>query len=232
MSKKDKPVLINARDLLIFDFVERFGFATATQVQRFIGDGQNSIKARLAALVREDYLTNQRLFYAKPSVYSVTEKANLLDLNLVKKMDLNDYEHDLLVIDVFLQLRHMFSGFASERIIRKRRGVGVGKSGRIPDFIAYLDGGLTVAIEVDRRAKSIERLQKIVDEYIADDKYNEVWFICASQFIHNSLSRVTTNAKIKLFSLEDVLSGTELLYTFQEPELDGEVARVLGKFFS
>lgn len=97
-------------------------------------------------------------------------------------------------------------------MIRAQRGVGVGKSGRIPDFIGYTSDGKSIAIEVERTDKSLDRLKGIVVSYATQHEYDEVWFICGNQLIFNNFEKVGFDDKIKLYHLEDVLGRKELIY--------------------
>jgi hypothetical protein len=222
-------ICINGDDLLVFELVERFGFVTASQIEDYTGI--TPLPSRLSKLVKEDYLSCHKIFHQKPAVYSVTNKSNLLDLPLVKKIDVSDYTHDLLVIDVFLKIRHKFSSYVTEKELRMQRGIGY--KGRIPDLIGCNSDGKIISVEVDRTPKSLKRLKEIVATYNNDKSYDEVWFICGGKFIYNNLDKVSYGDKIKLFNLSDVLAGNELVYLNQKkhPLLTGELKRILGKFF-
>ena len=227
-------VRINDRDLKIFDFLAMFGYATIEQLLKYTGGGNlRWLTTRLRNLVNEGYLVQHRILHAKPGVYTITKKANRTSLGEIKNIDISDYHHDLLVIDVFLQLQHKFANYITERMIRTDRGVGAGKYGRIPDLAAYTTDGKSIALELDRTAKSLQRLEKIVDSYVADARYDEVWFICATGFIRNNIEKLAWSEKIKVFSLENVLSGTELVHITQNftPRMDTETERIIGKFF-
>jgi hypothetical protein len=210
--KKHRSVRLKDKDLLLFDFIAKFGFASVDQLHSYLGGSINSLKTRLSHLVNDGYLVNHRIFFSQPSVYTVTAKANRTELGLTKNINLRDYEHDMLVIDVFLKLRGRFASYASEKMIRASRGVGVGKSGRIPDLVGYLDDEKSIAIEVDRTDKSLDRLRAIVVSYAANHEYDEVWFICGNQLIFNNMEKVGFDDKIKLFHLKDILDGKELTY--------------------
>jgi hypothetical protein len=212
IEKKHRSVRLTEKDLLLFDFVARFGFANVGQLYSYLGGSLNSLKTRLSHLVNDGYLVNHRIFFGKPSVYTITVKGNRTGLASVKEISVGGYEHDLLVIDVFLKLRERFVSYTTEKMIRAERGVGVGKSGRIPDLVGQAVDGKVIALEVDRTDKSLDRVQKIVNTYAMEFKYQEVWFICANQLIYNNLEKVNLSDKIKLFHLKDVLDGKELVY--------------------
>lgn len=211
--KKHRSVRLKDKDLLLFDFIAKFGFATVNQLHSYLGGSLNSLKTRLSHLVNDGYLVNHRIFFSQPSVYTVTVKSNRTELGLVKNINLKNYEHDILVIDVFLALRDRFTHYASEKMVRAKRGVGVGKSGRLPDLVGYTSNGKSIAIEVDRTDKSLDRLKGIVVSYATQFEYDEVWFICCNQLIFNNLEKVGFDDKIKLYHLKDVLEGKELAYT-------------------
>jgi hypothetical protein len=210
--KKHRSVRLKDKDLLIFDFVAKFGFANVGQLHTYLGGSLNSLKTRLSHLVNDGYLVNHRIFFGKPSVYTITAKGNRTGLASVKEISVGGYEHDLLVIDVFLKLQSRFVDYATEKMLRAERGVGVGKSGRIPDLVGFTTDGKAIALEVDRTDKSLDRVQKIVNTYAMEFKYQEVWFICANQLIYNNLEKVNFSDKIKLFHLKDVIDGKDLAY--------------------
>lgn len=239
---KVRKVRIKDKDMLLFEFLAKFGFATVGQLHTYLGGSINSLKTRLSHLVNDGYLVNHMIFFGKPSVYTITKKANSTELAIVKEISLSGYQHDLLVIDVFLRLKDKFISYDTEKMTRAARGVGVGKSGRIPDLVGYTEQGSAIAIEVDRTDKSLERLKTIIASYITmitGSKYQEVWFICANQLIFNNLEKVNIfGDKIKAFHLKDVLAGKELTIKKdkfaeirKELKADSELDRVLGKFF-
>ena len=235
--KKHRSVRLKDKDLLLFDFVAKFGFASVDQLHSYLGWSINSLKTRLSHLVNDGYLANHRIFFGKPSVYSITRKGNTTGLAIVKEISLSTYDHDMMVIDVFLKLRDRFASYATEKMIRAERGVGVGKFGRIPDMVGYTAERKDIAIEVDRTDKSLDRVRKIVSTYVLESKYNEVWFICANQLIFNNLEKVNYSDKIKLFHLRDVLAGKEMVYIRKAGDVNSvlepgsEAELILGKFF-
>ena len=237
LEKKHRSVRLKDKDLLLFDFVAKFGFASVDQLHSYLGGSINSLKTRLSHLVNDGYLANHRIFFGKPSVYSITRKGNTTGLAIVKDISLGNYEHDMLVIDVFLKLRDRFASYATEKMIRTERGVGVGKAGRIPDMVGYTADEKAIAIEVDRTDKSLDRVRKIVSTYVIESKYSEVWFICANQLIFNNLEKVNYSDKIKLFYLKDVLAGKDMVYVKKAGSVDSilepgsEAERILGQFF-
>lgn len=225
IDKKVRSVRLKDKDILLFDFIAKFGFATVEQLHLYLGGSINSLKTRLSHLVNDGYLLNHRIFFHRPSVYTVTAKGNQTELGLVKVINLRDYEHDLLVIDVFLKLRDRFVGYDSEKMIRAARGIGVGKSGRIPDLIGYTSEGDAIAIEVDRTDKSLDRLKSIVVSYATAHQYSEVWFICGNQLIFNNMEKVGYDNKIKLFHLKDVIAGNLPIYVSRPRDIPKELAK-------
>jgi hypothetical protein len=83
----------------------------------------------------------------------------------------------------------------------------VGRKGRIPDLVGYMDNK-AIALEVDRTDKSNERLKKIVDDYLMNFNYNEVWFYARNDFIFNNLTRaVGDSSKFKVFKISESLNN-------------------------
>lgn len=203
--KKVRKVRIQEKDVELFNFVAKFGFATVGQLHTYLGGSIHSLKTRLSHLVNDGYLVNHRIFFDKPSVYTITKKSNLTDLSIVSEINLRDYYHDVLVIDVFLKIREKFAGYTTEKMIRAERGVGVGKKGRIPDLVGYLEDGRAVAVEVDRTDKSHERLKRIIDDYRMNFDYSEVWFYARNDFIYNNLKKsIGDSAKFRLFKINEL----------------------------
>jgi hypothetical protein len=212
-NKKHRTVRLKEKDINLFDFISKFGFATVEQINSYLGGSLNSLKTRLSHLVNDGYLINHRIFYGKPSVYTVTQKACSENLSMVKQISVGKYEHDLLVIDVFLKLKNKFTEYYTERMIRSERGIGIGKKGRIPDLKGFTQENKVIAIEVDRTDKSLERLRAIIASYGLNSEIDEVWFICSSRLIFNNIEKVNSSYKVKIFHLKDVLDGKELHYT-------------------
>lgn len=203
---KKRTVRLQEKDITMFEFIGKFGFATTGQIHEYLGGSLNSLKTRLSHLVNDGYLVNHRIFFSKPSVYTITKKANLTDLSIVKDINLRDYYHDLLVIDIFLKTRTNFINYTTEKMIRAERG-GVGKKGRIPDLVGYMEDK-AIAVEVDRTDKSIERLRKIVDDYLMNFDYKEVWFYARNDFIFNNLTKVIGGSpKFKVFKISGNLDN-------------------------
>jgi hypothetical protein len=201
---------------MLFEFISKFGFANTEQIHKYIGGSLGSVKARLSLLSANGYLKTHRIFYDRLASYTVTRKANVTGLGLVTEINLGGYLHDEMVLDVFLKLRDRFIDYTTERMIRAERGIS--KTGRIPDLIGELQDGV-VALEIDRTDKSLDRLQGIINTYKVDYEYDEVWFICRNSFIYNNLERtIKGDEKFKLFMLEDILSGKELVYQYKEPK--------------
>lgn len=211
-TKKHRTVRLKEKDINLFDFISKFGFATVEQINSYLGGSLNSLKTRLSHLVNDGYLINHRIFYEKPSVYTVTQKACSEHLSIVKQISVGKYEHDLLVIDVFLKLKNRFTQYYTERMIRSERGIGIGKKGRIPDLKGITHDSKSIAIEVDRTDKSLERLRSVIASYGLNSEVDEVWFICSSKLIFNNIEKVNSSSKIKVFHLKDVLDNKELHY--------------------
>lgn len=209
---KHRTVRLKEKDINLFNFISKFGFATVEQINSHLGGSINSLKTRLSHLVNDGYLLNHRIFYGKPSVYTVTQKACSENLSVVKQISVGKYEHDLLVIDVFLKLQNLFVEYSTERMIRSERGVGIGKKGRIPDLKGTTHNNKSIAIEVDRTDKSLDRLRAIIASYALIGEIDEIWFICSSNLIFNNIEKVNCSDKVKIFHLKDVLSGKKLHY--------------------
>lgn len=226
--KKLKTVRIHSNDIEMFNFIAKFGFATIDQISTYLNANPNSLKVRLSHMVKDGYLVNHRIFYDKPSVYTITKKANLTDLAIVQGINLRDYYHDILVIDVFLKIRDKFVDYTTEKMIKAERGVGVGKKGRIPDLVGYLDSNKTVAIEIDRTDKSHERLKRIIEDYKTNLDYDEVWFFARNDFIYNNITKaVNSNVKFKIYHLNHLTSSSlehaENVHTIKKQENNVEM---------
>lgn len=204
--KKERTIRIKDKDLELFNFIARFGFATVNQIHAYLGNSINSLKTRLSHLVNDGYLVNHRIFFNRPSVYTITKKSNLTALNIVQEINLRDYLHNTLVTEIFLKIKDDFVDYTTERMLRAERGIGVGKSGRIPDLIGHTYGEQTIAIEVDRTDKGHDRLGRIIEDYKLNIDYSCVWFFARNDFIYNNLSKaIDGNPKFKIFKIKNVL---------------------------
>ena len=75
MEQKISTVRVKEADIKMFNFIAKFGFATINQINSYVGTNVNSLKVRLSHMINGGYLVNHRIFYDKPSVYTITKKS-------------------------------------------------------------------------------------------------------------------------------------------------------------
>jgi len=215
---------ITERDLDILEFLTRYGAATAEQIRRefFRGaadqeyeggaaaggsDAGGSVKAayrRLRALQERGMVRGERVFYAAPGVFRVTEQgARLAGVDLPPpRRDLPRLHHTLEVLELSWEIRSRGGviEWITEREVRRdklaaRREKQTGRMkaggiGRIPDGVAILDSADEIAVELElsfKRAANYRRIFSHYEAQIDSGEVDGVWFYLSSR---KALARV------------------------------------------
>ena len=187
-------MIFQDRDAEILRWVNGFGFATAEQIQKFMGVGQTAAYVRIKKLVEGGYLVRDRILHGQARIHKVTKKGVLAcgdALLPVKDVNLGTFRHDMKLIDLALMLEERTGGhFIPDRRIRHDEGLsGVGQLGHIADGLLYIEGHKPVAIELELSIKSRARIQSIIDGYGGDLSIKEVWYFTDQQSVEQAISK-------------------------------------------
>lgn len=205
-----KNILITKRDREIMRWINAVGFATIDQIAKKLEIANVTAYGRLSKLVRHEYLQHERLYFALPGVYSVTEKgvecsgSHLPPLRMLSKAT---YDHDFTVTQLVLQLSKKLGGeLTTERELRYQKTQdGIGQFGHIADAEIMVDNK-KIAVEVELNKKGNRRLQKIMNDYMKNFDINEVWYFCANNQIKRQVMEYQANCSfLKVFNLNEYL---------------------------
>lgn len=174
------------RDLEILKFINKFGYVSTDNIAKLFKLTKPRTSQILNRLIDNDYIKKQRMLVNKPAIYLLRSKAtDLLGVNRVKKVSLQNLEHNLAVIEVYvdLKLENPETNIKSDRELRS--GIKFKKQNRkhIPDLVVdteELNGKRGLAIEVELTRKSKDRLKSIGRSYAYTLDYVGVAYYCSS----------------------------------------------------
>lgn len=205
---------ITERDVDICVWVARHGIVTVDQIARQFfptPQGKSAAYQRVRKLCRaypRPYLQRDPTHYREESVIRVTtEGARLADVGLgPATLVLTEIRHALAIVDLAEELaaEHPDATLLTERERRAERyrdkRAGLRKTtGRIPDavFIFPAAGGKkerTVAVELDRTARSRMDAEDVVKAYLAE-RYSEVWWYVRPNRVE-AIRQITKRMKV------------------------------------
>lgn len=199
---------LTSRDEQIIHFINEFGFCEMNHISRRFDLNTPRNYQVMNRLIKNGLLAHDRIFYAKPGVYYVTQKgAKLTNLPSLHRLPISVYEHHLKVIDVFLFLQDKYpdTTWISERRLKNDKiAEGFGKSGHICDGILILNDGKQIAVEVELSLKGEKRLRQILKGYSLQFAFKEVWYFC-SAFVLPKVKKASEKLPfIKVFSIDSL----------------------------
>ncbi len=203
---------ITERDKQMIIFIARHKFVTAKQVSRYMEMGLKAAYRRLKKMVDNFYLNHERLFLGKPGIYLATKKGIEVSESHVgaqKNVPLGTYFHDLEVND--MAIKYHLEGYEiiteKEIIAKVRKGIGqIGKQERIPDIILQNGSGKPIAVELEIAPKDKNRIKKIVNYYIRQRKYDQVWIYCQKESVFEKYQEFARNIEhIKVYHFKEAI---------------------------
>ena len=203
---------ITERDKKIITFISRHKFATVKQVSQYMEMGTKAGYRRLRKLAENYYLQYKRIFYGKPGVYLVTKKGRDVakcEVGTQKSISLGTYHHDLKVNDMAVCFdKQGYEVITEKEIIAKvRREIGqIGKQERVPDIILQNGSGEKIAVELEIAQKGKNRIKKIVNYYIRQRKYDQVWIYCQKDSVFQKYQEFARNIEhIQVYHFEEAI---------------------------
>ena len=207
---------LTTRDLALLRWINGFGFVDIEHISKKLVVKKPTAYARMQKLVSADYLVFERIFHARNGVYRVTQQGAKIasdSLPALKKINIGQYEHDLAIVQVVLNLmeKDIQLSFVTERQIKSSQGIrGVGTKGHLSDGY-FLQNDKKIALEVELSSKSQFRREAIIRYYTKNLEYDEVWYMFADPRIENQLKPLVIKRPfIKLFDLKSF--GVEINY--------------------
>jgi hypothetical protein len=197
-------MILQARDLEIFKFIDKFAYVNSCNIQAMFCFTQPRSSQVLSRLVNAEYLKKEQVLANQSSIFSLTKKgADSIDSKKPKPITLQNLNHNLLLIDVYIniKLQNRDLEILSDRDLRK--GKGFGYKGHIPDLLVTTDeinGKKDIAIELELTRKDNKRLKSIINRTERQSSYLEVHYYCNSA-TYNHIKKQTNF--ISLFKVFD-----------------------------
>lgn len=213
---RSEKLFVQPRDIEIFKFLDRVGYANLSQVTRFITSLDD--EKTQAALLRRLYLL-RRFGYIKTmsthagNYYLLDTKAKL-ENTLISSIKLDQLEHHDFLTELFFIVRHESSVLSEREAIANFKIVG--KKGKIPDMVIN-----DWIIEYERTNKSVMDSRSVVDYWTAEQGKN-LCVIYANEEIKNRYMSLV-NPRVKLLAKADyknilsVLKASNLNHVASEP---------------
>lgn len=163
-------------------------------------------------LVKKGLVIHERLLHGKHGIFRLSrDGAGHTDLPAIEKVYLGNYDHQLMVIEVYMQLAKLYpeAVWISERHLIsdkfKKFKMEAGQRGHLADGVLLFPNNKQVAIEVELTMKGSWRLEKIIENYICEFDYQEVWYFCEPSIIRKVEKTAERYQKyIKVFSLDEM----------------------------
>lgn len=200
---RSEKLLVQERDLVIFKFLDRVGYANLEQVTRAVGlDGgekaQQAIIRRLYLLRRFEYL---KVFSTqKGNYYALTNKSKI-DNALISTIKLDQLQHHDFLTELFFVVQSQV--LLSERECISQYKV-VGKKGKVPDMVIN-----DWIIEYERTNKSVADCKAVVD-YWTSEKAQNLCVVYEIDEIKNRYSALL-NPRVKLLASSEYANIMALL---------------------
>jgi DNA-binding PadR family transcriptional regulator len=180
-------MVLQDRDLEILKFINKFGYVGLDHIREFYNFSQSRVYQILGRLVKNDYIDKKRVIADQASIYWLkTKGVNLLNTNRINKVSLQNIEHNLIVLNVYLELMKQDPNLEIKSDRELRQGKGFGYTGHIPDLEIQTEeqsGRKNIAIEIEISRKDRKRLKSIVSTMEHGSKYLQVHYYCLGSSI-------------------------------------------------
>ncbi|MCA2770981.1 MAG: hypothetical protein IM483_08125 [Microcystis sp. M122S2] len=198
---KSEKLLLQDRDVNIFKYLDRVGYANLEQITEFIHDDisektQNALLRRLYLLRRFEYLkahhTQLGLYY------SLTNKSKLTN-RLIGGIKYDLLLHHNFLLKLFYLVRDL--DVLTEREVLAKYKL-IGKNGKIPDMIVN-----EWVIEYERTNKSVKDSQEVINYWVIEQS-KKLCVIYESEEIKTRYQKLITSDRVRLLSsssYEDLL---------------------------
>jgi hypothetical protein len=206
-----KRILLTERDKAVLKFINEFGFCEIRHIQEQFRVVKRRAYRVMNRLIAGGLVQHQTIFHKTHGVYLLTEKgAKFGDIRHLKRPPHNEYDHHLLVLDVYQKLIKVHKNFewiSERRLDQNKSHEKEGKKKHIADGMMLL-GDKKVAIEIELTNKAKDRLKKIIDNYTFEtDVGDEVWYFCNAETISKVRAMAERRPFIKVIAITDFLNG-------------------------
>lgn len=193
--RKTETLKIQKRDMEIFKFLNRVGYANLKHISIAINNLeteklQATLLRRLYLLRRFNYI---KTFSTHLGNYYALDKKGKLNLSLIESVKLDQLEHHDFLNELFFYVQN--ENVISEREVISTHKI-IGKKGKIPDMIIN-----DWIIEYERTCKSLTDAKSVV-EYWTIEQGKNLCVIYETEEIKNKYSNFL-NQKITLLARND-----------------------------
>lgn len=216
MEKKEvKKVVLNSRDMLIFELLGRFGGGMREDSLAIALDiSLHSVEILGARLMRGGYVIREKIMQGVPAYWRLDKAgAALAGVRKLAEIRLATLRHDDIAHRLGAWLVKDGRQIVTEAELKHNLGAE-SKKHKLPDMVLVDEN---IAIEVEISQKPDSALLKIIEKYKAE-KYNQVLYVSQSKAILNKIFELTkgdSRYAYKLFS-DDVLQSVD--YQPTEPK--------------
>jgi hypothetical protein len=205
-----KERAITAREVQILHFINEFGFCEMPYIQRQFGLKKARSYQLITRLIDMGLVLHERVFHSRHGLYRLTKKgAAYTQLPELAKVPVGNYEHQLMIIDVYLKLKSLYpdATWISERKLEHDKfSAGLGQRGHLADGILVMPDQTKMAIEVELTQKGKNRLGQILKGYSSQFDFTEVWYYCVPEIIPSYKAITARLSYIKIFNLREFLA--------------------------
>jgi hypothetical protein len=209
-------MILQTRDIEILKFIAKFGYVNSLHISNMFGLSKPRTSQILQRLLKVEYIKKENIFTNEPNIFTLlTEGAELIKAKKIRKITLQNLRHNLLLVDIFidLKLKNPELEILSDRELRAGRGFGA--KGHIPDMeiiTPIQDGRKNIAIELELSRKSLKRVKSIL--YALENKYIETHYYCDNSVFDHIKRAVELKRGFKVFNyfkLEEIPQIAEVV---------------------
>jgi|APSaa5957512535_1039671.scaffolds.fasta_scaffold139794_1 hypothetical protein len=158
--------MLKESDLKIFETIHRFPFCTVEALASFLNMSKIGLYRNVRHLAESGYLNYEYKLYNTPKSCQLTHKAFCLiedkNIPLRRSSNLNEFNHDLKVLEVAQCLHKLGLIFQTEREYKNSHAADE----FCPDLVTETDGGI-VFIEIELTRKREKQLLARWDDYLS-----------------------------------------------------------------
>ena len=228
---EQKTLRIQPRDVAIFKFLDKVGYAPISQIVSSLGVEVNDNEKSQAALVRRLSQLQQfsyiKTFSTQNGNYYALDKKSRGDNHLITSIKLDQLPHHDFLSQLFLLVQNnplCFNVVSEREVITNYKTIG--KSGKVPDMIIN-----DWIIEYERTSKSVMASRDVVDYWTCRER-RRLCIIYETNEIHNRYNGLL-NPRVKLLSrvnytdIFQIIGASELVQTQENNKIDYEVINAI-----
>jgi hypothetical protein len=232
-SKATANIILQERDIIILEFVSKFGVVNDSHVIHTInlfGKNTNKITLKnynriIRRLTGAGYIKRTKLIASTHSYITLDKNGEImLGAKRVKQLVIPTLRHDMLVLDLYCDLQRMNPSytFTSEHELKQKSDIHISDKTKIPDLL--INDSITsniIAIEMELSEKNNAILSNIILNYIYNSQITEAWYFVQSVTLGNKIHTISGSDdncnKIKVFLLNTQINNSmDARFTYTE----------------